>query len=108
MCKKKLTQEKVLEAAEKIFSEKGFHGSTTKEIAEEAGVAEGTIFKYFKTKKDLLVNTIVPIISRTAEMLLHGGKENNLEELINKIFIDRSRFVKRAFPILKIILLEGE
>jgi AcrR family transcriptional regulator len=110
MCKqeKKTTQEKVLEAAEKIFGEKGYHGSTTKEIAEEAGVAEGTIFRYFKTKKDLLVNILVPVISRTAEMLLHSGKERNIEEMINKIFLDRSRFVKRTFPVLKIILFEGE
>jgi hypothetical protein len=41
-------------------------------------------------------------------MLLHDGKEKNLEEMIKKIFIDRSRFVKRTFPVLKIILLEGE
>jgi AcrR family transcriptional regulator len=110
MCKpeKKTTQEKVLDAAEKIFGAKGYHGSTTKEIAEEAGVAEGTIFRYFKTKKDLLVNILVPVIAKTAEMLLHDGKEKDLETMLNKIFIDRSRFVKRAFPILKIILLEGE
>ncbi|WP_446715397.1 helix-turn-helix domain-containing protein [Caloramator sp. Dgby_cultured_2] len=35
----------------KVFSEKGFEGSRTSEIAKEANVAEGTIFKYFKTKR---------------------------------------------------------
>lgn len=44
-------KEAVLKAAVKIFSEKGYSAATTSEIAKEAGVAEGTIFRYFKTKK---------------------------------------------------------
>ena len=43
-------EEKILKSAIKIFSEKGFSASTTSEIAKDAGVAEGTIFRYFKTK----------------------------------------------------------
>lgn len=40
------TQKKIIDAAIKVFSEKGFEGATTSEIAQEAGVAEGTIFRY--------------------------------------------------------------
>lgn len=108
MCKKKITQEKVLNAAEKIFGSKGYHGSTTKEIAEEAGVSEGIIFKYFKTKKELLVNLVVPIISKTAVSLLGSGSDGDLEEFINKVFQDRIKFFKRVFPLMKIIFFENE
>jgi AcrR family transcriptional regulator len=45
------TQKKIIDAAIKVFSEKGFEGATTSEIAQEAGVAEGTIFRHFSTKK---------------------------------------------------------
>lgn len=48
----------LLEAAIKIFSEKGFHGAKIKEIAEEAGVADGTTYLYFKNKDDLLIKAV--------------------------------------------------
>lgn len=48
----------ILEAAAKIFAEKGFHRTTTKEIAEAADIAEGTIYNYFESKDDLLISLI--------------------------------------------------
>jgi AcrR family transcriptional regulator len=47
------TRDKILEAAIKLFAKKGFSGTTTKEVAEKAGVNEALIFRYFSTKKDL-------------------------------------------------------
>ncbi|GAB6909559.1 hypothetical protein JCM12296A_54040 [Desulfosarcina cetonica] len=44
----------VREAAKDVFAEKGFNKSTTLEIANRAGVAEGTIYEHFKNKQDLL------------------------------------------------------
>lgn len=46
---------KILEAACKVFAEMGFHQSTISQIAKEAGVADGTIYLYFKNKNDILV-----------------------------------------------------
>jgi AcrR family transcriptional regulator len=46
-------KEKILESAMKLFAGKGFSGTTTKEIAEKAGVNEALIFRYFSTKRDL-------------------------------------------------------
>jgi TetR/AcrR family fatty acid metabolism transcriptional regulator len=45
----------ILEAAVKIFAKQGFHQSTIAQIAKEAGVADGTIYLYFKNKDDILV-----------------------------------------------------
>jgi TetR/AcrR family fatty acid metabolism transcriptional regulator len=45
----------ILEAAVKIFARQGFHQSTIAQIAKEAGVADGTIYLYFKNKDDILV-----------------------------------------------------
>ncbi|MHB8066249.1 MAG: TetR/AcrR family transcriptional regulator, partial [Ruminiclostridium sp.] len=47
-------EKRILEAAIQISNEKGFSSATTSEIAKRAGVAEGTIFRYFKTKHDIL------------------------------------------------------
>lgn len=46
---------RILEAACKSFAEMGFHQSTISQIAQEAGVADGTIYLYFKNKDDILV-----------------------------------------------------
>ena len=45
----------ILEAAVKVFARQGFHQSTIAQIAKEAGVADGTIYLYFKNKDDILV-----------------------------------------------------
>jgi TetR/AcrR family fatty acid metabolism transcriptional regulator len=45
----------ILEAAAKTFAAKGFHGTTVKEVAQEAGIATGTIYNYFENKEALLM-----------------------------------------------------
>lgn len=48
-------QHQIMEAAFEVFSKKGFPQATIAEIAEVAGVAEGTIYNYYRSKHDLLV-----------------------------------------------------
>jgi len=50
----KETEKKILLAATKLFSESGYSGVSTRKIAEQAGVNEITIFRYFKSKSNLL------------------------------------------------------
>ena len=49
------TRTRILEAAQRLFASKGFDGTTTRELAQAAGVAEGTLFRYFPNKKAILV-----------------------------------------------------
>src|SRR6516162_7039923 len=53
----KLTSEErraaIIQAVRRAFAEKGFHGTTTRELAEEAGVSEALLFKHFPTKEAL-------------------------------------------------------
>jgi TetR/AcrR family fatty acid metabolism transcriptional regulator len=44
----------ILEAAVKVFADKGFHASRVGDIAEEAGIAYGLVYHYFSSKEDLL------------------------------------------------------
>src|SRR5256885_12542768 len=46
---------RIMDAAIKVFAEHGFHTATVAEIARAAGVADGTIYLYFKGKDDLLL-----------------------------------------------------
>src|SRR5215468_8696481 len=49
-------RERILVAAERIFARHGFFAARVSEIAKEAGVADGTIYLYFKSKDDLLIS----------------------------------------------------
>src|SRR5436190_12719396 len=46
---------RILEAAVRVFADRGFFNATVAEIARAAGVADGTIYLYFKGKDDLLL-----------------------------------------------------
>jgi len=52
------TRDKILDAALRLFSQKGFLGATTRGIAREAGVAEVTLFRHFPTKEALFNEVI--------------------------------------------------
>jgi TetR/AcrR family fatty acid metabolism transcriptional regulator len=49
-------REKILQGALEAFAKKGFYNTKVSEIADEAGVADGTIYLYFKNKDDLLIS----------------------------------------------------
>jgi TetR/AcrR family transcriptional regulator, fatty acid metabolism regulator protein len=49
-------RERILEAAMRVFASKGFYGAKVSDVAEEAGVADGTIYLYFKSKDNLLIS----------------------------------------------------
>ena len=49
-------KELIINAAIKLFAQKGFYSATVADVAKEAGVADGTIYLYFKNKDDLLIS----------------------------------------------------
>lgn len=50
---KEKTRQAILRAALQLFASQGFYHTTTKAISRKAGIAEGTLFNYFRTKEDL-------------------------------------------------------
>jgi len=55
--------QRILEAGIKVFARKGFHNARVSEIASEAGVADGTIYIYFKNKDELLIKVFEESLS---------------------------------------------
>jgi AcrR family transcriptional regulator len=53
---KAATRRRILEAAVQLFAAKGFEASTTRDIADAAGIASGTLFNYFATKEVILAS----------------------------------------------------
>jgi AcrR family transcriptional regulator len=105
-------QKKIMEASIKLFSEKGFHAASTNEIAKEAGVAEGTIYRYFKTKKDILVSLVAPMVLRfAAPYLLKDMKtimqeDLPIEEAFKKLYKNRLLIIEKNWDRLRLIIQE--
>lgn len=106
-------QKSILEAAVEIFSEKGFAAASTNEIASRAGVAEGTIFRHYKTKKNLLFSIVSPTIIKLGAPTVLKDFENLLgetygtfEEFLDAIIRNRLEFVKNNQAVLKILINE--
>ena len=64
---------RIVETAVDLFSRKGFRGTTTREIAEAAGISEATIFKHFSTKRELY-SAIIELKSETEQLLAGAAK----------------------------------
>ena len=51
-------RDQILDAAVKVFAEKGFHKATIRDVAKAAGVADGTIYNYFENKQALMLGIL--------------------------------------------------
>ena len=59
-------RKQILDAATRVFAEKGFHRATIKEIARVAGIADGTIYTYFASKDEVLL-AVLDRLNETTE-----------------------------------------
>ena len=50
---------RILDAAVSVFAQNGFYNAKVSQIAKEAGVADGTIYLYFKNKEDILIQVFI-------------------------------------------------
>ncbi len=100
-----LTREKILKSALQLFSQKGYLGATTREIAQEAGIAEVTLFRHFPSKQQLLEEvmnrkTFLP----TLRELLPGLSGMEFEEALTVIanrFLDTLEVLKDWIRVLQ-------
>lgn len=108
-------EEKILKAAIEVFSEKGFSAATTGEIARNAGIAEGTIFRYYKTKKDILKGILIQTINLFSgklvmdgvEKIFIGSGDKDLRTILKELIYDRLKLVDKFFPMARIIITEA-
>lgn len=108
-------QKKILDASIQIFAKKGFEAARTSDIAKEAEVAEGTIFRYYKTKKDLLMGLLLPITTKffkpvvmnSVENIIDSDKDCKIDELLKDIFLDRVKLARKNLPLIKTVLVEA-
>ncbi len=106
-------QQKIVEAAIQMFAEKGYASTSTNEIAKAAGVAEGTIFRHYGSKENLLLSVIVPFLLNSVPTIADDFiKEvlskpfQSFESFLTALIKDRLEFVSENKEIFKILVAE--
>lgn len=107
-------QQKIVEAAITLIAEQGYANTSTNEIAKRAGVAEGTIFRHYKTKQALLFSIVDPVtIGLFAPLIAEKFIEQvfdqdypHFEDFIYTFIENRFYFVQANLPLIKICLQE--
>jgi AcrR family transcriptional regulator len=97
-------KERIFESALKLFSEKGYLGATTREIAKHAGIAELTLFRHFNTKEKLFQEVInkYSFLPTLKNLLLEVASLSYEEALkiIAKRFLENLSFKKDLIRIM--------
>jgi AcrR family transcriptional regulator len=100
-------KKKIMQAAVDLISTKSYNGTSTLQIAKHAGLSQATLFKYFKTKEDLLTAILHPVVpglfGRFFEELL---AVNTTEEKVHYLVHNRMAYLKKNRALMKIILQE--
>jgi len=113
------TRQQIIQAAHRLFVERGYHGTSMRQIAEQAGLALGGIYNHFASKEDILAVVmmernpyldIVPALEaaqgETAEALVRDAAAGMLAALKNRpddlqlMFIEIVEFKGQHFPQL--------
>jgi AcrR family transcriptional regulator len=77
----------IMDAALKLFTERGFHGTSTALISKEAGVSTGSLFNYFATKEELINSLYFEVKSRLSTCIRTGLEpEISFEEQMRKLW----------------------
>lgn len=103
---KAATERRIVTAALGLFQSRGFDATTTREIAKKAGIAEGTVFNYFRTKEDIALHFFEQEVEEAMAAVTKNPRlrkaplEERLFALIQRqleLLLPYERFIGNAF-----------
>jgi AcrR family transcriptional regulator len=102
-----LRRDHIVQAAIKVFTAKGYHRATIRDIAKEAGVADGTIYLSFANKEALLMAVLDPLDEAKAPMLAIEPNTNP-KEFLGKALTHRfASLTSDKLDVLRVVLSEA-
>lgn len=114
LTKKEKTIQTIMDAAINLFASQGYNATSTSHIAKEANVSEAIIFKYFKSKENLLKEIGSAAVSRIIENIsivpflknVEKSKDYPLKDFIGSIIHERLTFLDKNYEVIKLLLVE--
>ena len=98
------TRRKLLEAAEAVFAELGYHDASIVKITEAAGVGQGTFYLYFASKKDVFDELVVDLNHRVRQAMTEAASQGTTRAEMERLgFAGYFRFVAEHPALYRII-----
>ena len=98
------TRRRLLEAAEAVFAELGYHDASIVKITEAAGVGQGTFYLYFASKKDVFDELVVDLNHRVRQAMTEAASQGKTRAEMERLgFAGYFRFVAEHPALYRII-----
>ena len=99
-------KQQILDAALEVFSSRGFAAASTAEIAKAAGIAEGTIYNYYRSKREVLIAAIErSVMSQPFVSLVEHAEDMDYPTLLTHILEDRLSFMDNSANVQMLLMM---
>jgi AcrR family transcriptional regulator len=102
------TQDRILKAAQKLFANRGYAGTTTRDLAHASGIAEGTLFRHFENKKTILVNVVTQGWVELLTDLLTELSEMGSYKAIGQVMRRRMLNMHKNADLMRVCFMEAQ
>jgi AcrR family transcriptional regulator len=102
------TRTRILQAGKKLFAKKGYEGTTTKDLAAAAGVAEGTLFRHFTNKKAILIEVATEGWVEILTDLLTELSEMGSYKAVSQVLQRRMMNLHKNSDLMRVCFMEAQ
>ena len=99
---------RILAAAQRLFARRGFDKTTTRQLAEAAGIAEGTLFRHFDNKKAILVAVVIQGWGELLTELLTELSEMGSYRAVAKVMRRRMLNLNQHADMMRVCFMEAQ
>jgi AcrR family transcriptional regulator len=93
-----LRRDEILDAAERVFAEKGYHETGIADIAADLGIGHGTFYRYFRSKHDIAATVLERVVARIAAAGLE--EDPDASETLEQYREQTARILSRMFDLI--------
>lgn len=89
-----------------VFIEKGFTDTSTRELAERAGIAELTLFRKYGTKKELFSKAVMNYLTLHVVTEFDFSQDTSMEQSLARLLTERYQFVAKGHAVIRMLIAE--
>lgn len=102
------TRTRILNSAQRLFARQGYEGTTTRNLAQAAGVAEGTLFRHFANKKAILVEVVTQGWIEILTDLLTELSEMGSYKAVGQVMQRRMFKLRESADLMRVCFMEAQ
>ncbi|MCS5613422.1 MAG: TetR family transcriptional regulator, partial [Candidatus Poribacteria bacterium] len=101
-------RQQILDSAVAVFAEKGFYNAKVTDIAHKAGIAHGTVYLYFQTKEDILIQIFEEKFEELVSYIfMEVGTEQNALAKLRRLILVQLQMIETNPELTELMLLEA-